>query len=214
VPGSELEVRGASGENVPERTVGRIFTRGPSVMVGYFGRPEATADTIADGWLDTGDLGFVADGELYVCGREKDLVIIRGANHVAHEFEECLDGLEGVRAGCSVALGFVPDGEDGEELLVLAERARDANRNDGDAGTAELIRRAILEHTGIRPHTVTMLEPGTLPRTSSGKLRRSEALRLYLAGQLTPPRSAGPARLSAELARSALAFAKVKLGRG
>ena len=214
VAGSELEVRGTNGENVPERTVGRIFTRGPSVMVGYFGRPEATADTIADGWLDTGDLGFVADGELYVCGREKDLVIIRGANHVAHEFEECLDGVEGVRAACSVALGFVPDGEDGEELLVLAERARDANRSDGDAGTAELIRQAILEHTGIRPHTVVMLEPGTLPRTSSGKLRRSEALRLYLAGQLTPPRSAGPARLSVELARSALAFAKVKLGRG
>ncbi|MCJ7441812.1 MAG: fatty acyl-AMP ligase [Thermoanaerobaculaceae bacterium] len=214
VPGSELEVRGTNGENVPERTVGRIFARGPSVMVGYFGRPEATAEAIADGWLDTGDLGFVADGELYVCGREKDLVIIRGANHVAHEFEECLDGVEGVRAACSVALGFVPDGEDGEELLVLAERARDANRSDGDAGTAELIRQAILEHTGIRPHTVVMLEPGTLPRTSSGKLRRSEALRLYLAGQLTPPRSAGPARLSAELARSALAFAKVKLGRG
>jgi len=214
VAGSELEVRGANGEAVPERTVGRIFTRGPSVMAGYFGRPEVTAEAIADGWLDTGDLGFVADGELYVCGREKDLVIIRGANHVAHEFEECLDGLEGVRAGCSVALGFVPDGEDGEELLLLAERERDANRNDGDAGTAELIRQAILEHTGIRPHTVLMLEPGTLPRTSSGKLRRSEALRLYLAGQLTPPRSAGPARLSAELARSALAFAKVKLGRG
>jgi acyl-CoA synthetase (AMP-forming)/AMP-acid ligase II len=214
VPGSELELRGANGEAVPERTVGRIFTRGPSVMAGYFGRPEATAEAIADGWLDTGDLGFVADGELYVCGREKDLVIIRGANHVAHEFEECLDGVEGVRAACSVALGFVPDGEDGEELLVLAERARDANRSDGDAGTAELIRQAILEHTGIRPHTVLMLEPGTLPRTSSGKLRRSEALRLYLAGQLTPPRSAGPARLSAELARSALAFAKVKLGRG
>ena len=214
VPGSELELRGANGENVPERTVGRIFTRGPSVMAGYFGRPEATTEAIRDGWLDTGDLGFVADGELYVCGREKDLVIIRGANHVAHEFEECLDGVEGVRAACSVALGFVPDGEDGEELLVLAERARDANRSDGDAGTAELIRQAILEHTGIRPHTVVMLEPGTLPRTSSGKLRRSEALRLFLAGQLTPPRSAGPARLSAELARSALAFAKVKLGRG
>ena len=214
VPGSELELRGANGENVPERTVGRIFTRGPSVMAGYFGRPEATTEAIRDGWLDTGDLGFVADGELYVCGREKDLVIIRGANHVAHEFEECLDGVEGVRAACSVALGFVPDGEDGEELLVLAERARDANRSDGDAGTAELIRQAILEHTGIHPHTVVMLEPGTLPRTSSGKLRRSEALRLYLAGQLTPPRSAGPARLSAELARSALAFAKVKLGRG
>jgi fatty-acyl-CoA synthase len=214
VPGSELEVRGAHGDSLPERTVGRIFTRGPSVMAGYFGQPEATASALTEGWLDTGDLGFVADGELHVCGREKDLIIIRGANHVAQEFEECLDGLEVVRAGCAAALGFVSEGEDGEQLLVLAERAKDASRNDGDAGTVDLVTRAILERTGIRPHTVVMLDPGTLPRTSSGKLRRSEALRLYLAGQLTRPRKAGPARLSAELARSALAFAKVKLGRG
>jgi fatty-acyl-CoA synthase len=214
VPGSEIEVRGAHGNLLPELEVGRIFARGPSVMVGYFGQAEATADTIADGWLDTGDLGFVAEGELYVCGREKDLIIIRGANHVAQEFEECLDRLEGVRAGCAVAVGFVPDGEDGEQLLVLAERAKDASRNDGDAVTVERIRRAILEHTGIRPHTVHMLDAGTLPRTSSGKLRRSEALRRSLSGQLTPPRKVGPAKLSAELARSALAFAKVKLGRG
>jgi fatty-acyl-CoA synthase len=214
VPGVEIEVRDADGKSAPERTVGKIFTRGPSVMVGYFGRPEATAGALRDGWLDTGDLGFVADGELYVCGREKDLIIIRGANHVAHEFEECLDGLPGVRAGCSVALGFVPDEEDGEQLLVLAERARDARHDDGDAGTAELIRQAVLEHTGIRPHRVVVLEPGTLPRTSSGKLRRGEALRLYLAGVLTPPRKAGPARLSAELARSALAFARAKLRHG
>ena len=214
VPGSEVEVRGANGETLAERKVGRIFTRGPSVMAGYFGQPEATARAVRDGWLDTGDLGFVADGELYVCGREKDLIIIRGANHAAHEFEEPLDRLEGVRAGCAVALGFVPEGEDGERLLVLAERAKDASRDDGDGPTVERIRHAILERTGIRPHTVLMLEPGTLPRTSSGKLRRAEALRRFLAGQLTPPRKVGPARLSAELARSALAFARAKHGRG
>jgi len=213
VPGSEVEVRGARGESLPEREVGRIFTRGPSVMAGYFGQDEATAGALAEGWLDTGDLGFIADGELHVCGREKDLVIIRGANHSPQEFEECLDGLEGVRAGCVVAVGFLPDGADGEHLLVLAERAKDAS-NDGDAGTVELVRRAVLERTGIRPHTVVMLEPGTLPRTSSGKLRRGEALRLFLARELTPPRKAGPAQLAAELARSALALAKVKLGRG
>ena len=214
VPGSEVEVRGARGESLPEREVGRIFTRGPSVMAGYFRQPEATASALTEGWLDTGDLGFIADGELHVCGREKDLIIIRGTNHAPQEFEECLDGLEGVRAGCVVALGFLPDGEDGEHLLVLAERAKDASGNDGDGGTVELVRRTVVERTGIRPHTVVMLEPGTLPRTSSGKLRRGEALRLYLARELTPPRKAGPAKLSAELARSALAFAKVKFGRG
>jgi fatty-acyl-CoA synthase len=214
VPGTEVEVRDEGGRAVPERIVGRIFTRGPSVMASYFGQPEATGRAIREGWLDTGDLGFVADGELVVCGREKDLIIIRGANHAAHEFEECLDGLPGVRAGCAVALGFTPDREDGEQLLVLAERPRTGHRGDGDSETADLVRNAILQRTGIRPHTVVMLEPGALPRTSSGKLRRGEALRLYLAGTLAPPRSAGPARLSVELARSALAFARARLGRG
>ena len=98
-----------------------------------------------------------------------------------------------------------------EALLVLAERARDAAPDDG---IAERIRSAVLEHTGIRPHTVRLLEPGTLPRTSSGKLRRGEALRRFLAGQLTPPRAAGPARLATEAVRSALAFARAKAGRG
>src|SRR5262249_11686308 len=126
---------------------------------------------IASGWLDTGDLGFVKGGELYISGRAKDVVIVRGANHSAQEFEECLDGIDGLRAGCAVALGFVPPGGEGEELLILAEHTGSAD--------AETIRAAILERTGVRAHTIALLEPGTLPRTSSGKLRRGEALRRF-----------------------------------
>jgi acyl-CoA synthetase (AMP-forming)/AMP-acid ligase II len=214
IPGFEVEVRGGDGRPLPESRVGRIFARGPSIMAGYYGQPEATAKTLAGDWLDTGDLGFVRDGELYVCGREKDIVIIRGANHVPQEFEECLEGIDALRAGCAVALGFVPGGEDGEQLLVLAERAKDVRRDAGDAGTVDLVRRVILERTGIRPHTVRLLSPGTLPRTSSGKLRRSEALRCFLAGELTPPRRMGAVRLGTEVVRSALAFARVRLGLG
>jgi acyl-CoA synthetase (AMP-forming)/AMP-acid ligase II len=214
VPGFEVEVRGDDGQLLAERRVGHIHARGPSVMAGYFRQPEATAHALVGGWLDTGDLGFVADGELYVCGREKDTVIIRGANHAPQEFEECLDGLDGLRTGCAVALGFEPEGSDGEQLLVLAERARDAVPGNSNAAVLDLIGRAILERTGVRPHTVLLLEPGTLPRTSSGKLRRSEALRRFLAGELTPPRPAGPVHLSAELARSALAFARARPKRG
>ena len=213
IPGNDVELRSPAGAPLPERIVGRIFVRGPSVMAGYFGQPEATAETLVNGWLDTGDLGFVADGELFVWGRAKDLVIIRGANHAAQEFEECLAGVAGVRAGCAVALGFVPEGEDAEQLLVLAERARGVGGDDGGVRTVDSIRRAIMEQTGIRPHTVRLLEPGTLPRTSSGKLRRSEALRRYLAEELTPPRSTGPARLSLELLRSALALARSRRDR-
>ncbi len=201
VAGVELEVRDGQGHALPERRVGRIVLRGPSVMQGYFGQPEATAGTTEGGWLDTGDLGFVADGELYVCGRAKDVVIIRGANHAPQAFEECLAGVEGVRTGCAVAVGFRPEGEEDEALVMLVEHTGAAPE-----GLDERVRAAVVAGTGVRPHTVCVLPPGTLPRTSSGKLRRGEALRRSLAGELTAPRKVGPLQLALEVARSALAL--------
>jgi acyl-CoA synthetase (AMP-forming)/AMP-acid ligase II len=119
-----VEVRDELGHVLPERRVGCVFARGPSLMKEFFGDAAATARALApDGWLDTGDLGFVADGELYLTGRAKDLVIIRGANHAPQAFEECLQAVEGVRVGCAVALGFTPEGSEDEALLLLAERA-------------------------------------------------------------------------------------------
>jgi acyl-CoA synthetase (AMP-forming)/AMP-acid ligase II len=214
VPGTDVEVRDQDGREIGERRVGRIFVRGPSVMSGYFGQPEATASVLAGGWLDTGDLGFVAGGELHVCGREKNVIVIRGANHLPQEFEECLAGIEGVRTGCAVALGFVLEGGEGEQLLVLAERAKGTGQADDDARMADRIRRAILAHTGIRPHTVRLLAPGTIPRTSSGKLRRNEALRRFLDGELAPPTRVGRLRILLQVIRSALAFARLRFGRG
>jgi acyl-CoA synthetase (AMP-forming)/AMP-acid ligase II len=208
VPGFEVCVRDELGHTLEARRVGRVFVRGPSVMAGYFGHPEATAHALdAEGWLDTGDMGFEADGELFLTGRAKDLVIIRGANHAPQEFEECLEAVEGLRTGCAVALGFTPEGEQDEALLLLAERAP----GEPGEGLEERVREAVLAGTGVRPHTVEVLEPGTLPRTSSGKLRRSEALRRYLAGELTAPKKVGAVGLVVEMARSALAF--VRAGR-
>lgn len=205
VPGFEVEVRDELGHVLPERQVGRVFARGPSVMAGYVGHPEATARALdAAGWLDTGDLGFEADGELFLTGRAKDLVIIRGANHAPQEFEECLEAVEGLRTGCAVALGFTPEGENDEALLLLAEHAPGV----AVEGLEERIREAVLAGTGVKAHTVRVVEPGTLPRTSSGKLRRSEALRRYLAGELTAPKKVGTVGLVVEMAKSALAFAR------
>ncbi|HET8541562.1 MAG TPA: AMP-binding protein [Anaeromyxobacter sp.] len=209
VAGVEVEVRGAAGAPAGEGRLGRIFVRGPSLMRGYLGDPAGTARALAGGWLDTGDLGFVADGELHVHGRAKDVVIVRGANHAPDEFEAALAGVSGVRTGCAVALGFEPPAGGGEALLVLAERARDAGAAQDDA-VAAAIRRAILERTGVAPHTVRVVAPGTLPRTSSGKLRRQEALRRYLAGTLAPPRGAGALRVAWEAARSQLAFVRAR----
>ncbi|CAG1772588.1 partial Long-chain-fatty-acid--[acyl-carrier-protein] ligase MbtM, partial [uncultured bacterium] len=214
VPGTDVEVRDSAGGALAERRVGRVFVRGLSVMRGYFGQPAATASVLSGGWLDTGDLGFVAEGELYVCGREKNVIVIRGANHLPQEFEEALAGLESVRAGCAVALGFIPDGDEGEQLLVLAERARGAGPSAADAPVADAIRRAILARTGIRPHTVRLLAPGTIPRTSSGKLRRNEALRRFLAGELDPPSRVSRLRIFLEVLRSAFAFARLRRGLG
>jgi acyl-CoA synthetase (AMP-forming)/AMP-acid ligase II len=111
-----------------------------------------------------------------------------------------------------VAVGFVPEGEDGEQLLVLTERAREGGKVDGDASAADRIRGAILAHTGIRPHTVRLLAPGTIPRTSSGKLRRNEALSRFLAGELNPPARVTRLRIFVEVVRSALAFARARRG--
>jgi acyl-CoA synthetase (AMP-forming)/AMP-acid ligase II len=201
IPGVEIELRSADGEGVSENTVGRIYMRGPSVMKGYFGDELATARALSSGWLDTGDLGVVREGELYVVGRVKDLVIVRGGNHPPQEFEECLEGLPGLRPGCHVALGFQPAGADGEELLLLAEVTEPIDDRDT---LEEAVRSAVLARTGVRAHTVRLLAPGTLPRTSSGKLRRGEALRRYLAGTLRPPKRVNAARLLGEVARSTM----------
>ncbi len=206
VPGMTLEVRDEAGGVMPEGVVGRIHARGPSIMEGYLGQPEATRAALDGGWLDTGDLGFVQDGELVVCGRAKDVVVLRGANHSPQEFEDALDGVKGVRAGCAVALGFVPPGGDGEELALLVETTADAAPD-----LVDRIRAAVAEHTGIRPHTVELLVPGTLPRTSSGKLRRSEALRRWTTGTLQPPARVNAIRLVGEMLRSALALARARV---
>jgi acyl-CoA synthetase (AMP-forming)/AMP-acid ligase II len=187
VPGVEVDARD-----------GRIFVRGPSLMKEYFGDPEATRAALQDGWLDTGDLGFERDGELFVSGRAKDVIILRGANHAPQEFEDALDGVPGVRPGCVVAVGR--PGAEEEELVLLVEQSGELS--------PEQISARVTERTGIRPAEVRLLEPGTLPRTSSGKLRRTEALRQLQAGELAAPDKVTFLHLAKEMARSALAKAR------
>jgi acyl-CoA synthetase (AMP-forming)/AMP-acid ligase II len=202
VPGVEVRIVGPDAPEVNDGTVGRIEVRGPSVMAGYLDQPAATARAVKEGWLDTGDLGAVIGGELYVCGREKEIVILRGANHAPQQFEDALSGLPGVREGCAVAAGFVPEGGDGEELLLLVEQTGPVD--------ADSLRSRVLERTGIRAHTVALLAPGTLPRTSSGKLRRGEALRQWRTGTLRPPRKVTALHLARAAAGSLAAFARLR----
>ena len=212
IPGVEVEVRGDGGEVLLEDRLGRIWVRGPSLLREVLGDPEATRRMLVQGWLDTGDLGFVRGGELHVHGRAKDVVIVRGANHAAEEFEAALVGMQGLRPGCAVAVGYQPAGVGSEELLVLAE-VGPGGRIDDDQ-LANRAAAAVLERTGIAPGEVRLLAPGTLPRTSSGKLRRHEALRRLQADSLSAPASVGPLRLMAWAARSQFAASLTWLRRG
>lgn len=176
-PGHELAVVDDDGAPLPERRVGQVVSRGPSITPGYFDNPEATAEAIRDGWLQTGDLGYFADGHLFICGRMKDLIIIRGANFYPQDLEWAVSDLEGVRRGNVVAFSVVSDGT--EELVVAAES------NSADAARLrEEIKSAISSRFGVTPFHVAMVGLGALPKTSSGKAQRRKSKAMFEEGEL------------------------------
>ena len=209
VPGTRLRIVDDLGRELPPGLVGRVWVSGPSLMDGYLGDPDATARALRDGWLDTGDLGFLHQGELYLTGRAKDVVILRGRNHAPEEIERAVEGVPGVRTGCVIAASWLPEDAEGEVLVLFVEAARQASP-ERIAGLPEACREAVLGATGLSVDRVEVLAPGTLPRTSSGKLRRQEALRLYLAGELAPPEPVTPLRMARAMARSELAYARLR----
>jgi fatty-acyl-CoA synthase len=183
LPEHELRIVDEGGKEVPERTVGHIVFRGPSQTAGYFGQPEATAAvTLPGGWLDSGDLGYVAEGELHVTGRRKDLIIKAGRNLVPQEIEEAAASVEGVRKGCVVAFGVDRADQGTESLIVVAEtRATDGGER---ARLAAGVTERVASTTGVPPDEVALVAPGAVPKTSSGKVRRAETRELYLVGGL------------------------------
>jgi fatty-acyl-CoA synthase len=191
LPGFSVEVRGIDGKRVVDGMVGNLWVTGPSLLSGYV---NDTPSPVKEGWLDTGDLAFEWDGELYITGRAKDIVVIRGRNHAPQELEMAADEVEGVRQGCSVAVSHIDN--DGEELYLFVEV-----RQTREGQTEEIIK-AVLTGTGITPTQVLLLAPGTIPRTSSGKLRRQETLRRAMAGELLAPNKVTPVRLLGAMARS------------
>jgi len=208
LPGFDIRIVDEHRKRVASNRVGRVLCRGPSLMEGYLGRPEATAQVLQDDWLDTGDLGFQHESELYLTGRAKDLLILRGRNHAPSEVEQAVDTVVGVRTGCAVAVSHLEEGADGEVLLVFVEIRNDTATDSFDNIATGCIQ-AILAATGLQVERVVILEPGTLPRTSSGKLRRQETLRLHVCGDLEPPNPVTPLRVAGAMAQSAVAFARL-----
>lgn len=165
--------------DLPERHVGAIVARGPSVMQGYFEDPEATAAALHDGWLLTGDLGYMADGELYVCGRTKDLIIRQGRKYYPPDLESSLSDLTGVSLSGVVVFG-VNHLEDADQVVAVLE-----TRTGGRAAEIEdAVRRRIRETSGLDVDHVVLAPPGTIPRTTSGKVRRAETRARFEAGTL------------------------------
>ncbi len=157
-----------------EREVGELEIRGTSVTPGYYKRPDATAELFRDGWLRTGDLAYLLDGELVLCGRIKDVIIIGGRNVFPEDIERAVGTMDGVRAGNVIAFGV--DGYKGKESVVVVAETR--------ADDVEAVRKAVhqrvLEVAGVPPRDVMLVVAGTMPKTSSGKLQRSLCKQRYL----------------------------------
>lgn len=190
LPGQEVEVRGDDGAPLPERRVGRILVRGPNLMDGYDGRPDETAAALSpDKWLDTGDLGYLLDGQIVVTGRAKDLIIVNGRNIWPQDLEWSVErAVPAVRTGDVAA--FSVD-EDGEAVVVLVE-ARGAPDPAARERLAAEVAGAVRAGHGVEARVVPV-PPGGLPHTSSGKLSRALARRHYLEGRF----GAHPARSAA-----------------
>ncbi|HET9186236.1 MAG TPA: fatty acyl-AMP ligase, partial [Solirubrobacterales bacterium] len=172
-----------SGQTLPDGRVGEIRVAGPSVAAGYWNRPEASQEAFGtDGTeLRTGDLGFVADGSLYVTGRVKDLIIVRGRNHYPQDIELTAERSHpALRAGGGAAFSVDVDGE---ERLVIVHEVERSWRRELD-GVADALRRTVAEEHEVPVHAVALINPGALPKTSSGKVRRRSCREDFLTGRL------------------------------
>ena len=144
---------------------------------GYYKRPDATAALFHDGWLCTGDLAYLLDGELVLCGRIKDVIIVGGRNVFPEDIERAVGTLDGVRAGNVIAFGV--EGYKGKESVVVVAEVRRPTPAEHEA-IRDAIHHRTLEVCGLPPRDVMLVQPGTLPKTSSGKLQRAKCREQYL----------------------------------
>ncbi len=180
--GMEIEIRDESDNALAEREVGKVWCRGSSVMTGYFRDEDATRACLTeDGWLDTGDMGYLSDGYIYIVGRAKDMIIINGKNHWPQDIEWAVEQLPGFKAGDIAAFSITTQG--GEETPAVLVQCRTSDLSER-AKLRDLIRDRVRAITGINC-VIELVPPRSLPRTSSGKLSRAKARNLYLSGEIT-----------------------------
>lgn len=177
-----IEIREEDGTPLPERAIGKVWCSGPSLMVGYFRDDAATDACMADGWLDTGDMGYLSDGYIYIVGRAKDMIIVNGRNHWPQDIEWAVEQLPGFKQGDIAAFAITtPGGEETPAVLVQCRTSDDGERSR----LRDEIRDRVRAVTGMNC-VIELIPPRTLPRTSSGKLSRAKARNLYLSGEIKP----------------------------
>ena len=210
IPGHEIRVVDERGQEVSERVEGHLQFRGPSTMKGYFRNPIATESVRKpEGWMDSGDRAFLIDGEVFITGRLKDIIIRAGRNLYAEAIEEVVAEVEGVRRGCVVAFGVDDPTLGTEKVVVVAE-----TREESDGAKREMIaaiQRRLTEALGFPPDDIVLSPPRTVPKTSSGKLRRSSCREQYLRGELAARKRKGRLLISRLAVLSSLLWLQSRL---
>ncbi len=185
--GHAIRVVDNDNNPLPDRNVGNLQFQGPSTMEGYYRNNEATAAVYHDGWWDTGDLAYLIGGELFITGRKKDLIIKAGRNYYPEEIEQVTWQVEGVRKGCVVAFGVHDTTKSTEKLVIVAETV-EKSRAVKQEITANILDK-VTNILGIPPDEIVLVPPKTVPKTSSGKLRRSTCKQDYIDGKIAKPRN-------------------------
>lgn len=208
-PNHEIRiVHPESREPLEERRVGEIQIRGPSVMPGYFEDEESTRSAIdPEGWLSTGDLGYLADGHVFICGRQKDVIIVNGKNYYPTDLEWVAGEVEGIRTGNAIAFASFREGLGREAVVIVAE----TREKDGHDALATKVKNAVYGATGLMPDEVVIVEAGTIPKTSSGKVQRRKARQLYESGALVKLEGEGALKIAARVAESQLAHMRLRI---
>ncbi|MEY2942066.1 MAG: hypothetical protein RLY97_80 [Pseudomonadota bacterium] len=182
IRGMALEIRGDARNALPDHHIGKVWCQGPSLMQGYYRDPESTEACMVDGWLDTGDMGYMVDESLFIVGRAKDMIIINGKNHWPQDIEWAVEQLHGFHQGDIAAFSLETD--TGEETAAVLVHCRISDPSER-VKLRETIREKVRSITGMNC-IIELVPPRTLPRTSSGKLSRAKAKKLYLSGEIAP----------------------------
>ena len=199
LPGHQIRIADADGRELPDRHEGHVQFQGPSATSGYLHRPDKNAEMFKGDWLDSGDLGFMADGELFVTGRAKDMIVRAGRNIFPAELENAIGELEGIQRG-NVAVFGAPDPDTETERLVVLAESRHKDEARQQAIKSEIVGLSA-DLVGTPPDDIVLVPPRSVPKTSSGKIRRQAARTLYLTGDA----GSAPGSVRMQLFRLALA---------